>query len=495
MKKPVALLVVVVLSSCGDVSPRADRAADASRDARGAEVDLAAADGRVDGAATREAGALDARVADSGPKPDLAPPPCTHYVSPSGTLRGHPAATTIGAAVKGLAPGDTLCIGAGTYVEQVSVTVSGTASKPITLLADPGAKPVLDGQDKLAGSWGSLLNLKGSYLRVLGPLEVKRGLGQGVALGGHHNLVRELDVHHHAERGIGAQGDYSVVEKCRVWWNASLNCRLASCPPTPYPSGGWGTGVSAMRDSVDGITDHAVLRGNIVYNNWGEGLSSFEAQGTLIEDNVVYDNWALNIYISDSSNVLCQRNVVYTTPGNAVQKQAGGLTLADERADKPRSAHNTVINNLFLAAGISAFSWTLVSGSGLDDVLIAHNTILNGSLSTGSTPNKSSRVVGNIVFRDDGGSLGGVPSKTGLTFSNNLWSKAPAANASGAGDVIGDPLLARSGPTGAGQLTAGYFKLQPGSPAEGKGKALTEVTEDFFRAARPAAPDLGAHER
>jgi parallel beta-helix repeat protein len=174
-----------------------------------------------------------------------------------------------------------------------------------------------------------------------------------------------MNVHHCWENGILVCGDYGIAEDSRVWQCDLSNSIHPGSPATGY----WSTGISAARSPVDGITTNAILRRNIVYNNWGEGLSSFEAEGTLIEDNIVYDNWSVNLYISDTRNALVQRNIVYNTPNNVVG-QRRPFTLGDERADKPRSANTKVINNLLYNCDLWAFWSTGVPGSGLDNVLM-----------------------------------------------------------------------------------------------------------------------------
>ncbi len=174
--------------------------------------------------------------------------------------------------------------------------------------------------------------------------------------------------------------------------------------------------VTAMRDPQgDLITDHAILRRNVVHDCWGEGISTFEANGIVIEDNVVYDNWAQNLYVSDVRNAIIQRNMIYNTPGNLVGNRRAPFTMADERSDKPRSSSNRVINNFVFNAAFCAFCWTIVPGSGLDHALIANNTIVDGEFKTG--PNSiASHVTNNLVI----GTVS-VPTASGLTFSHNLW--------------------------------------------------------------------------
>jgi hypothetical protein len=86
-------------------------------------------------------------------------------------------------------------------------------------------------------------------------------------------------------------------------------------------------------------------------------------------------------------------------------------------------------------------------------------------------------------------------STSGLTFSNNLWSKSPPSAMSGAGDIIGDPKIIQTGPILPGQVSPDWFKIASDSPAINAGKT-SEITEDFFKTSRPvgAKPDMGAYE-
>ncbi len=52
---------------------------------------------------------------------------------------------TLAASLKNLAPGDTLCLRGGVYWEGVTVTVSGTREKPITIRSHPGELAIIDG--------------------------------------------------------------------------------------------------------------------------------------------------------------------------------------------------------------------------------------------------------------------------------------------------------------------------------------------------------------
>lgn len=418
----------------------------------------------------------------------------TYYVATNGDDSRTPAQAmhmetpwkTLNASVAKLTPGDTLYARAGVYVEALAIWVSGTSTAPITIAAYPGEAPVIDGQGTLPlGDWDGLVGMNGDYLHVSG-FEVRNSVlghhARGVELWGTHNRLSRCNVHHVMSNGVLISGDYGIVEDSMVWESDQDNAT--------NPGSGWGSGLSAARgtNTDDHITDNAIIRRNLVFRNWGEGLSTYEARGTLIEDNVVYDNYAQNVYISDASDVMFRRNIVYKTPGNAYGPNTQ-WALADEVVSVPRSSNNTIINNLFYNINLSAFEWTIVPGSGLTNALIANNTFVDGTLHTG--PINSGNRIENNVFTVSGR----VPSATGISWGHNLWQQSPPPNAVGPGDMRGDPLLARAGPTGPGQLTAAYFALaSPASPAINHAAVLAEVPKDYFRRKRGAMPDIGAHE-
>ena len=426
----------------------------------------------------------------------------TYYVSPSGsdnnsgTSLSSPVKTINKALSKAQSSGDIVYVTTGTYAEAVSIGQSG-----ITLSAYQDNKPVIDGGNTLpSGDWGALIKVDGNNNKISG-FEVKNSNingahagGHGIWLLGHHNQVSKMDSHHAWGVGILAEGDYSIVEDSKIWQASRGNANN-----TGQTTSGWGTGISAARNRTaaaikKGINSYAILRRNTVFNNWGEGLSCYEADHCTLEDNIVYDNWTNNLYVSDTTNSLVQRNIVYVSSNPAIitrDSAQPGITLADEVASLPRSANNTIINNFIYNADFGAFYWTLVPNSGLNNVLIANNTIVDGDLFTGSGSivNTNSQIRNNIVL----GRNSNIPSKSGITFSNNNWSVTPSSAAAST-NITGDPQLARTGATTPGALTSAYFKVSGSSPVIDAAMPLTSVTNDFFQVSRGTAPDIGGHE-
>lgn len=417
----------------------------------------------------------------------------TYYVATGGS-DGNPGSQSapFGSIGKGVAvagAGDTVYVRGGTYVESVTVSKSGTASAPIKLYAYPGEFPVMDGQGWIPGTWGSLILLTGNYIDVSG-FELKNSAQYGTMLYGHHNAVRNMNVHHSYLNGVTARGDYSLVENCQVWQNSTDNYQGSG-------NGSWGAGLTAARDPVNGITDGAILRGNTVYNNWGEGLSTFEANGTVVEDNIVYDNWAVNFYLSNLINGLARRNIIYATANNPMGRRSTGISLADENSQNP-SANITIINNIVYATASNFTWWSGTPNSGMNNVQVANNTFVNANgtnIAIGYGNHQNMRFTNNIVQQDDSNQIAWVDSRnSGLSFTRNLWSKSRPGNVSSWDDIVADSILTRSGSTGAGQLTGDWFKLQSSSPAINKAYVISAITDDYFDNNRDSTPDIGAVE-
>ena len=410
----------------------------------------------------------------------------TYYVSPNGNdnnpgTLNHPW-KTLNKAAGMVEPGDIVYVRGGVYQEVVEFSSSGTSEDSIQILAYPGETPIIDGNNfTLPTKYGrALLEISGNYYYVSG-FEVRYSSYLGVLVEGAHSVANSINSHHNLHSGMRIEGDFSVIEYSDIWSNDMQNYN------GQYPQGD-SAAITASRHP-----NYAIIRHNVVYENWGIGLSTYEANGTIIEDNIVFDNYSTNVYLSDTTNVTFQRNFIYVT-GNMTGGTQIGIQMADEKSDPP-SANITIINNIVFGAtrNLACFQG---STSKMTNVLIAHNTFVN------ATGEANIRISNDLVFenvsfmnniiRQDGE----VPIITlptthpGLSFSNNLWSKAPNASASGTGDIIGNPLFEQTGDP----YSPKWFKVSVVSPAIDKALSLPNITHDFFGNPRGATPDMGAHE-
>jgi PKD repeat protein len=390
---------------------------------------------------------------------------------------------TLSKAANRVRPGDTVRIRGGKYQEVSYWSTDGTQANPITITNYNGEKVVIDGNRNTipADEYGVLLEIKGDWYTVSN-LEISYSGYYGLMSKGEHCTIDHIDCHHSWAAGITAGGSYALVQNCRAWYNSS-RYEFAAGPK-------WSTGISIMGPDPY----YSVIRNCVAWDNWGQGIKAALCHYATIEDCISYNNY-YNYYVRECKHCLFQRNLSYCTPGNLISQyvQEVPLLIGDEGPTLP-SSDNTFINNLIM--GGRRYNASIGSGT-FENGLFAYNTLVNAvgglSMRIGKGTYSNARFMNNIILQEDSVAIG-ENEATGVTLGHNNWSKLPHHSIQGTGDIIAHPLLAKTGPTGAGQLTPGWFKILEGSPARDRAKVLSEVTRDFFKTLRGGAPDMGAHE-
>lgn len=372
-----------------------------------------------------------------------------------------------------LRAGDTLTYRGGTYLNNVSYgyTYDGTAGAHVTVKAYPGETVVFDGQDDADwhDSGNGFIQVYGDYYDVF-DMEVKNSGEAGFVIHGNHSTATRITSHDNWAAGIFGTGEYIVIDDCDAYLNSQKN-ENGILPIS------WSFGISLCR-----YPKYGLIKNCRSWNNWGEGISTFEGYNNTIQDCVIYDNFTVGLYVSDSQNALAQRNLSYYTAGNMTQAYCSSqncILLGDE-VYVPRSMNNRIINNLCMGGDRCLAAGTPQLGT----TLVAHNTFVNAFDRIGSEAatiyflggsSTGGRFINNIILQEDTNVAIGKCEGSGVSFDFNNWSSAAPANMTGANDVVGDPKLAKAGSTAAGELTYIYFETQASAP--GKDKA-TDVGVD-----------------
>jgi hypothetical protein len=418
----------------------------------------------------------------------------TYYVSSSGSNSnpgkiGSPF-LTIQHGVDVLRAGDSLFVRGGTYFERVAVYgYDGTSTDPIVILNYPGENPVIDGGSNLPKyDWSQLVILWEDYVYFKG-FEVRnsnrlgyRAGGDGITAAGAHDIIANCKVHDCWNSGIYI-GDYGIAEYNEVY----NTCLSNSANPGSTING---SGVSAAGNAPASYADYSIIRHNIVHDIWGEAVSTFESNHCTIEDNIIYDGWSAFIYVSDATYATVQRNLVYQTKTMSGGTQVG-ILFGDEIND-PVNNGCQIINNLVYGCRANLELWNATH-----NCIIANNTFVNGltyNILLMDVNYSATIFTNNLILQESQIACAILQKETGITFSYNLWSKSTDTDAVGTGDVVGYPDLAKTGSTGAGKLTAEYFKLLGSSPAINKGVVLSNIKQDYFGNTRDNYPDIGAYE-
>ena len=403
---------------------------------------------------------------------------------------------TLNRAASKLQAGDSLEIRGGTYAEKVNFSNSGTAAGRITIKNYGHESVIIDGQYNLPGGsiYYFLVVVSGDYV-TLSNITIMRSSGGLLALTGDYAQATNVVGNGSRENGMVATGNYDLFDGCTMTDNGN-----GYNPPVQNT---WGSAIS-----LD-VGSHSTIQNCLSYNNRGEGLCvGRNTTHAVIQDCIAYDNAALGIYIVSASDCLIRRNIVYCS-ADSKYGSSSGIVIGDEYATGLSNLQ--IVNNLCIGNFLNFVSDSNVKKA--SGWTIAHNTFLNTQktqalIDVGYNMNvyfrpdlvefSNSIFKNNMIVEEAGNQVPINATLTnphsGFTFSNNCWNKTPTAAALGTGDVIGDPLIAKSGSTGAGLLTPAYFKISANSPARDKAAVLSEVTEDFFKTARGSSPDIGAHE-
>lgn len=196
---------------------------------------------------------------------------------------------TIQKAVDRARPGDSIAVRAGTYAldDNITITTSGQASKPIVLGAYPGERVVIDGERLPASHTpvgGSIpraergaIHQEASYWRISG-LEIVHGPYGYYCDGCGHNVFSRLSTHDNYESGFqlqGASGDNQILDL------DSYDNR------DPRKNGESADGLAIKEGSGTGN----VVRGARLWNNVDDGFDAWKfTSPVLIENTIAYGN-------------------------------------------------------------------------------------------------------------------------------------------------------------------------------------------------------------
>jgi chitodextrinase len=393
---------------------------------------------------------------------------------------------TIGKASSVSLPGDVVSVRGGVYNAAVSISAKGTASAHITFRSYPGEQAIVDGTGLSSST--IVVNLSGTEYVDFTGFEVRNAPFIAVnARNSKSTRIANNTIHHAVRDAIYVGADVKggsvdpLVENNVAYNNVLENTAHAM-------SGGWAGTIVVSK------TNGGMVRGNRVYNNDGEAIIAVLSDNISIAGNETYDNFSQGVYLDNARYSTIEGNFVYCT-GNTRYFRDGfpgqGIAIANETYSTANpSSDNKVLNNIVVGTRWGFYYGNFESGGGLKNTTIANNTFYKTAQEILRITNDAhaNSVVQNNIFLQSGG-LGPSIAGSGVTFRNNAWYGVNAGAAAGAGDVYGNPMLAK-----AGGYTAADYKILLGSPAMATAASTSLVTTDFFGRSRVAPFDIGAHQ-
>jgi hypothetical protein len=389
------------------------------------------------------------------------------------------------------APGDTILVMDGEYVESVQIKNTGTADGWITF------KSMNRHGAKITNTWGNAIyiNQPIGYIIIDGfelVAPAVYGSGAKSSNGAHHITVRNCWAHHCGESGISLNdGDYRVVEYNIVHDNSWL-----------MPLCGSGISLYGLVPFDDAPGFHSIVRGNISFNNdngpdthktdgngiiiddfrniqeWHQGGAvkdiNYTGKETLVENNLVFNNGGYGINVFLSNNVTLRNN---TSFHNLTRRDA---TTWRGEFNISCSKNITLVNNIGVAN-----SNPRMDGGETDFPTFSHNTAIGAFGLTGDMFGAEYYFYNNITFDTD------KPTSNSIQTSGVTGVLASIVNANG-NLVATNPLFVSPGI----DAETNDFRLTAESPAINAGHQTNFAPFDIIGQPRPVGtrPDIGAYE-
>jgi hypothetical protein len=352
--------------------------------------------------------------------------------------------------------GSTVMIKGGTYYEQLTVHVSGTAGNPVTFTNYNGEQVIIDGS-KITGT--TIVTIADKSYLVFSNLTITN-LTKNNATG---VLV-----------SAGKSGSVNDVTFRRVvfsnikWTSSAATTPNSNQNAQPFIAYGYGaTQANAITNlvidsceftgnitgyseslSLDGNIDGFTITNNKVHDNSNIGIAAIGHYGTssnttvdqsrngLIRGNTCYNNKASyatsgGIYVDGGANIKIDRNITY--------QNGYGIEVGNE--ENGSASNITVTNNIIYlneVAGIAIGGYDSGnSGQVLNSVIRNNSFFKNNTNNDGSgeiymTKASNCTIGNNVFYTNDQNtlfSLENIKPQTGNTFDYNDW-YTPGGNAS-----------------------------------------------------------------
>ena len=415
--------------------------------------------------------------------------PATYYVSTrgsnlnSGTSISSPF-RTIQKALKVARPGNIIQVEPGTYSALSIWNLFGSSTKHYTLRVDAAydrGAIVISGGVWIYGGYWDLCHFR------------ETGNGTGTGIGGQNSyniVVGDVEIDHNYQSGYWAHsGNNFVLTNSWVHDNSLENYNGKNAA-----SGPWDNGVT-----LSDVTSSSVT-GNLVENNWGEGIDVMgrnvvTAMHNLVANNTVHNAWSVGLYNDNAPNNTWKNNFVYADDPafNSNNKPMEGMALADESGSGDGSVGAIFMNNIVYGASVGFRYGKYGRNLGFRNVELVGNEIVQSTvdgITIDSSPGNANDVILDNIFSSSTGVAAYIPNASGLTFGYNVWSGALYGKASGTLDVVSDPQF-----VGGPYDNPSSYQLQSTSPARNAGHAVSGWVTDFYGNARnTTSPTIGAIE-
>jgi parallel beta-helix repeat protein len=382
---------------------------------------------------------------------------------------------TIGAAAAQVVAGQTVQVAAGTYLEKVTVSKSGTQGAPIVFTAAPGAAVTVTGQANgfaiSSRNWITIngftvtntpdygINVSSSSFVTLSNNHVSRAGFQasGMTRGGIRlnnstdSLIVGNTADHNSYAGIMVVGGSTRDEvRGNTTFNNAQGFQRAAPGIRIYGSPGNVVDGNITHDNEDsGIESYpganeTLIYNNVSYNNGDHGIDNLRTTGQRIIGNTVYNNVTAGINLEGNSTGGTVENNISVNNGIKSPR-----THSDIRIENGSTAGTTVdYNVVYLTTPDTLLIWSSVSYSSLAAFQAASGQMLHG---INASPRWRSAASGDFHL---------LPGSPAIDSANSGISGQSTTDVEG-GPRVDDPATPNTGVGPRAYDDQGAFEFQP----------------------------------
>jgi hypothetical protein len=310
--------------------------------------------------------------------------------------------------------GNTVCVKAGTYKENMTVKNSGSVDNYITFISYPGDTVNIEGSGIDLGGWGGLFNIKNkSYIKISG-FQIKNSIGGSIGDAGPAGILVQ-------------DSDHIIIGN-----NSTFNTKSS------------GIGVWGSSDVViDGNEIRRAVNGGSQECITISKTSNFEVKNNKVHDGVGLDRGGEGIDIKGySAYGEVYNNRVYDLPNEV------GIYI-DAYSSKSPYLHDVEIYNNVVSAPVG-IALGAEQGGHIEDIKVFNNVVYGGSahgivvtawVGENQGTKKNVDIVNNTVYHcGHGGSWGGgirvetdkvenIIINNNIVSQNNRWQISVTPNA------------------------------------------------------------------
>lgn len=173
-----------------------------------------------------------------------------------------------------------------------------------------GAGVVLEGLEVRHGFVG--ISVRGERGQVLA-CHVHHTGQHGIEITNHHGLVEDCVVHDANLYNVKGQCLVDGIDKATGWPNQNSRKKITSTDPARNGKNmDWGQGITFHGSYLQAWAPRGcVMRGNLLWNIWGEGLASYNAAEVRMERNVAFNIWRMAYYVQNVDSVTLDSNIAF----------------------------------------------------------------------------------------------------------------------------------------------------------------------------------------